>query len=311
MLRTLHPHPNPLPEGEGGLHRTNVIWSLVKNATTVSMLTLFVIHSAHATESFDPPAIELSSSVTLDFSGDTRDSHDVALDIDLGLLSGNRLRAGIGKASVEGDSSAYTSNTARIGLNSDPLSKFSYGLSYEWLDRNDNIAADTVRGNLSLRMNDWRGALYPELRYITLTGTNNNSNLHVGIRNPGAGVGVAWTGIENWSFGFKHYRYDFSTDTQTLNRLSLLSERVTLRIGQAFDDRRTQIYVDRDLPWGGIGMEWVNSTSAIDQTQTRITTLNGFIDLSRTWSIAARAGRISSEGTDDIGYAGIASTWFW
>lgn len=266
---------------------------------------------ANATEIFDPPAAELPSSATLDFSGDALGSRDVALDFDIGLASGNRLRAGIGSANIEGDTSSYASDTARIGLNSDPLSKFSYGMSYEWLDRDDNIAADTVRGNLTLRMNDWRWALYPELRYITLTGTNNNSNLHVGIRNPGAGVGVAWAGLENWSFGLKHYRYDFSTDTQTLSRLNLLSERVTLRIGQEFDDVRTQVYIDRDLPWGGIGVEWTSSTSAIDQTETRVITLNGFIELTRSWLVAARVGRMSSEDADAMGYAGVAATWFW
>lgn len=277
---------------------------------------LFTSSIVQADEFFDPPAATLPSNVTLEGGGDALGSRDFTTSVDLDLRSGNRIRAGYTSAQTIAESLDMHSDTYSIGLNSDPLSTWSYGMSYETMARDDNVTSDAIRGNIKLRHAPWRFALYPELRYLTLSG--NKSDLNTGIRNPGIGAAITYSGLSAWSFTLKRFMYQYSSSSESLASLTALRRRtltrigrITARVGQELNASQSGLSVDFAQNWGGATLEWMRSISAIDHEKSRELSFSLYWDVTRAWSLFARFGRSSSANLDPVGFASGGVTFMW
>lgn len=276
--------------------------------------------AAIAQDFFDISAANLPSSATLEGGGDAAGSRNLTLQGDFGLASGARVRAGYAGAHVDTDGVGYTGGTYWAGLNSDPLAPFSYGANYELMRRDDGIHSAAAKANLRWRINNWRVAVYPELRLITLTETyatmrSRVRRVEATIRSPGVGAAVAYHGLEQWSFALRHFAYRYETDAQTLLSHPVFSKQVTSdvasHVDQSFDAWRSGVNVDYALSWGSVGLETTRSESAIGHATARSTAANLSWDVSHAWTLFAHVARSHAAGVSATGFASVGVTWMW
>lgn len=267
---------------------------------------------AFAQDFFDIPVASLPSSVTLEGGGDA-ESRSLSFRIDAGVPSGMRIRGGYEAVRVDSANLNYTDNTFWAGLNSDPLDVFSYGANYEAIERNDGIHSSAVKANLRWRLNDWRIALYPQLRMITLKKNNavKNKIRRMEITSPGLGIAVTFNGLESWSFAFRHFVYRYETDAQALRRYPAFAQRAASRIEQSFDASNTGISADRTLSWGSVGAEAMRSLSAVDHVVARSVAVNLNWEVSPAWMLSAHFGRSRADGSSVTGFASVGVNWMW
>ena len=273
--------------------------------------------AAVAQDLFDIPAADLPSSVTLEGGGDAAGSRSLTLQGDVGLRSGMRIRAGYANARVDSSSVNYAGDTYWAGLNSDSLAPLSYGATYELMERDDGIRAGALKTNLRWRFNDWRLVAYPELHSITLTETqvakkgNVVRTVQTTVRSPGLGAGVTYTGVDAWSFAFRHFVYRYETDAQTLRSHPAFVRLVASHVDQSFDASRSAINVDYAPSWGSVGIEATRSVSAVDHTIARSLAVNLNWDVSSAWTAFAHVGRSRADGIAATGFVAAGLTWMW
>ncbi len=278
-------------------------------------VVLITTGAALAQDFFDIPAADLPSSATLE-GGGAAGARDMTFQMDFGVPSGRRIRGGYAATHADSADAGYVSDTYWAGLESDPLAAFSYGANYEVMERDDGIQSGAAKVNLRWRLNRWRIAIYPERRSITLTKTyvtqkNAVRSVATTIRSPGLGAAVAFNGLEPWSFGFRHFVYRYKTDAQTLRNHPAFTQLVTSRVDQSFDASRTNASVDYLPSWGSVGMEVTRSLSAIDRAVAQGAAVNLSWDVSRAWTVFARAGRSRADGIAATGFASAGMTWTW
>lgn len=276
---------------------------------------LLAMDAASAQDIFDIPVVNLPSSVTLEGGGDAAGSRSLILQGDVGLPSGMRLRAGYAGTRVDSGSAAYVSDTYWAGVNSDPLAGFSYGANYEAMQRDDQLGAGAFKANLRWRIDRWRLAVYPELRWISFTqsvqGQHKTRSVETVIRSPGLGVALAYNAADAWSLGFRHVVYRYASDAQTLPSHPAFARLVSSNIDQAFDIARSSVTADYTPAWGSVGVEATRSESAIDHVIAHSAAVNLNWDVSRAWTVFARVGRsrVDEVAAARFGSAGV--TWMW
>ena len=288
----------------------------VRGLIHISWVALVMTDMVCAQDFFDIPVANLPSSVTLETGGDAVGSRNLTLQTDAGLPSGMRIRAGYATARIDTSSINYRSDTVWAGLNSDPLNAFSYGATYQGMERDDGIHSKSAKVNLRWRFNDWKLAVYPELRSLTLNETritqkNKVRSAEVTLRSPGVGVGITFNGWQLWTLELRQFAYRYDTDAQTLRSYPAFAQQTVSRVDQAFDASRTGISVDHALPWGSVGAEATRSLSAIDHQAARSIDVNLSWDVSRAWNVFAHLGRSSADGVGASGFASAGATWMW
>jgi hypothetical protein len=243
------------------------------------------------------------SALTVEGGGDDAGSRHASLDADLALSSGLRFILGGASAHVASSTASYNSSSLRIGVNSDPLERWSKGLTLSTVSQSDGLHYADFRGNLRWRPKQWSLAAYPQWRNISVPRLNAKADEVV--RSPGLGVSASYRGFKRWSLSVNHAVYSYSTFSGKITPYG------TAQISDTFDAARTGVSAGYAFAWGTVSASWDHGSSALTRAVYDSSALEVSWDVRRAYSLFARAGQGSSSGTAGHSSLSAGVTYFW
>ncbi|MCW8910936.1 MAG: hypothetical protein OQK76_10010, partial [Gammaproteobacteria bacterium] len=146
---------------------------------------------------------ENNSYLTLETTSDNASGNDFYLASGIDFIHASQLLVSYGKS----DSNSVTTDNYSIGVTSDPMAKFSTGLSYLYWQQENAMDISTIQLTLNNNTDDWSFSVLPELRIITIYPLTAPA---IDFNSTGIGFSMAYYGALPLfvSAGFKFYSYE-------------------------------------------------------------------------------------------------------
>lgn len=254
----------------------------------------------------------VSRSVTADAGYDSDKSKTWYIDAQLGLSSGYWAYLAYQKYDVVSeDGFDLDSRSYFAGFGSDTDAEWSYGLIYEDWGNPDDIDTDALRATITWTRGNWAFSIMPQYRNIDLAGVENGDSFSFIER--GLGLGVQYSGIEDWLMYLERHEYQFSKDPDFLED-SIVTDRLTYTatsLASGFYDYETMLGIGYWLDPVNISLQHTWDRSAIDNSL--IQTTETFVDYYFSDMIIPylRIGRATAPGFSSLWFGNLGLTFSW
>ncbi len=265
-------------------------------------------------------AAALPSVLSFGGGGDANGSRDQYLDLDAGLVGDGRLLLSLARNRSAGQDNPITTDTALLGLRTDPLADLSVGVDLERWGEEDRLIADTLRVVAEFNLRYWQVSLRPQWRTLTFTTDCvalllPRCNAEEEVKSRGLGLDVSYFTEGPWSFSLGLARHEYDREIQALAQypvFELIFSAATLDLSAGLEERRSSLGVSYFSDGHLWSVSWLKSVSAVTGDATLIGTLRFSTDLSAHWRLRLNLGSQGLEGSNErVGFAGAGLAYSW
>ena len=255
---------------------------------------------------------ENNSYLSLETSSDNASGNDVYLTSGIDFIGASQLLLSYGKS----DSNSVTTDSYSIGITSDPMAKFSSGLSYLYWQQENAMDISTFQLTLNSNTDDWSFSVSPELRIITIYPLTAPA---VDFNSTGIGFSAAYYGAFPLfvSAGFKFYSYDRNVSVLNTNQYPMFTMRhfssATLDQASGLEDNRFTFDTGYNFSRFTLGYYHDRSTSAVDDSTYTSNSVYGRLKLTDNWQLGLETGRSKNSlpPADSISFSRASITYNW
>ena len=276
------------------------------------LLLLLTLLAANASAS-------LPSRVSLENGSDNQGGRSTTLFLDYEMWNKWRLNL-LSSRSIESIGPIdYTSNSSLLGVVSDPLAPFSFGLSFEHFDNEEQFIIDTVALMMSVNRDNWTFSLSPSSREIEIHGvTLLGREFAVEVKSQSLALALDYYFDSGFQAGFSLAWFDYSEDVSRLNAeshpvIASYISPVALSQVQGLEKRNNYLDLGYAFDKWIIGLTFGKSESAVDESITRLSMIHASILLSKHWDLSLTAGQQRLEDVEDsqvrFGSVGVGFSW--
>lgn len=250
------------------------------------------------------------SSVWFTLSGDSANTTEGYLELNLGLRSGSNLVIGAGSGRLKSTLATHDTETWLLGWNG-KSGKWRYGIEYEVWQESGAIGTDTARFKFG-----WQGDkagifIHPEYRvteFYLLNGQKRDFD------SKAWGMSFNYAISDNWELHGKASKYSYNVRPQVLSLpvVALFISRRALFHRNGILDRTASMGLSYNQDNYSLGMELAESKSAVDGGRSRTLTFSYETYRSEPWVYRIEAGLSRTVGSgDEDTFIGFGVGYYW
>ena len=261
----------------------------------------------------------LPSRVSLDSGSDHQGGRTTTFTLDYEVWDEWRLNLLTSRSKESIGLIDYTSDTVLLGAVSDPLAPFSFGLSFEHFDNEEQFIIDTVALMMSVNRDQWTFSLSPSSREIEIHGiTLLGNEFEVEVKSQSLAVAFDYYFESGFQAGLSLAWFDYSEDVSRLNAeshpvIASYISPVALSQVQGLEKRNSYLDLGYAFNKWSIGLTFGSSESAVDESITKLSMVHASILLPSNWDLSLAAGQQRLEDVEDsnVGFGSVGVGYSW
>lgn len=257
-------------------------------------------------EEFDDP--QIPHSISIEAGGSSSNSRSLFLDLDYGLNSGARLGAGVGGTRLISEQGTLNTISSRVSYQSDPLEEWSFGASFENWGARNKLMTNSFKVNVTWAPDVWEFILEPEAKVINWF-TPYEDNKRYQSTAGGLHARVSFFGVSKLRLSLSSggYRYTHSID-KIFDSGYFYEE--ALDLAASFPKNYFGFDASYSFSGWSLGSGFIITRYEYQETLSQTGFLRSNIDLSKSISVGAEAGRTTSEGSNST-YGSLSLSYKW
>ncbi len=254
-------------------------------------------------------------------AGGSATNRDARIDLDYGLASGRRLRAGLDVNRTSDGNDTYKSRSLRLGMGSDPGAPFSFNTDMEYWTQDGAANIASIIPGLTWALGNWQLTLTPEFRRISLATAQAAAARfarvpdNVKLFSAGVNAGVGYYGFTHWGLSLVYYRSDYSRDLTSLDLRPVVSQLLfrpaALNAAYSLNSARASAYVTYYFHRASLGGAFSRSVSAVDGSIYSVASASLGWNFGTAWNLSIDNGASYFNGSYDGYFATLAARYNW
>lgn len=233
----------------------------------------------------------LPTQINLEKGWDSEQGRDYFIDADINL-GGPRLSIGYGESDSQYEATVLDTTTRQFSFSSNPLSDISTSMGYSEWGQEGEINIRSYRLDFVFNTGNWSLSVGPQTRDIEVH-TLLMFIPVIDMDSNGTNLGISYYGAR-WNIGLNYSEHDYSRNVAILAtdpRLGLIFSPVTMEHAYGFEKNRISTDFGYLLNWGSMGMDYLHSVSAVDDSVSTATAIYMRYKIDNNWNISLRGGQ--------------------
>ncbi|KPJ90085.1 MAG: hypothetical protein AMJ53_14920 [Gammaproteobacteria bacterium SG8_11] len=252
------------------------------------------------------------SLVTLTVTADSDDGSDYFLDANIALANQRRLILSVGQLYIKSSETNQQIEpyTVLVGLESEFDAKMPLGVELEYWDDQEHVNVKTLRGAVGYQFEKVNILIKPQIREFNFTTVRTTRE----YSSEGFTVNIGAEFLDNLYLYGEYGKHYYSSTLLNIAEFLLALDYVRLKLVNSvgFADDIYSLGGSLYLSWGSLSGYWLQSVSAIDQTNTYSYGGTVEVDLLQQLSLGLSLGTQSYERDDpEFVFGTLALSYYW
>ena len=278
-----------------------------------SVACLWAAFFALSASADSDPVADSISVVTVSGTGDSDDGSDYYLDASFALPHKRRLILSLGQLYIKSSESDQTIEpfTALLGVETGFDAKIPLGIEFEYWDDQENIEVKTLRGSIGYEFKKMSVSIKPQIRQFNF---NRANLLFREFSSEGFTVNIGAEALEDLYLYADYSKHYYSELLLRVAEVALPNDLARLKLlnSVGFADHVYRLGGSLYLSWGSLGGYWIQSVSAIDQSNAYSYGGTVEVDVFEQFSLGISLGAQSAEQDyPDFIYGTLALSYYW